>query len=55
MSIFTDHKVTRRSLLFSTCCLVPGIPRLKRARCLGDDCTGLHREAGAAYPSRYSR
>ena len=25
MSIFTDHKVTRRSLLFSTCCLVPGI------------------------------
>src|SRR5438105_13043081 len=25
MSIFTDHKVTRRSLLLSTCCLVPGI------------------------------
>ena len=25
MSIFTDHKATRRSLLLSTCCLVPGI------------------------------
>ena len=25
MSIFTDHKVTRRSLLLSTCCLVPSI------------------------------
>ncbi len=25
MSIFTDHKLTRRSLLLSTCCLVPGI------------------------------
>ena len=25
MSIFTDHKITRRSLLLSTCCLVPGI------------------------------
>ena len=25
MSILTDHKITRRSLLLSTCCLVPGI------------------------------
>src|SRR5437870_10025629 len=25
MSIFTDHKVTRRALLLSTCGLVPGI------------------------------
>ena len=25
MSIFKDHKLTRRSLLLSTCCLVPGI------------------------------
>jgi len=25
MSIFTDHQVTRRSLLLSTCCLVPAV------------------------------
>ena len=25
MSIFRDHQITRRSLLLSTCCLVPGI------------------------------
>jgi uncharacterized protein len=25
VSTFTDHKVTRRSLLLSTCCLVPGV------------------------------
>ena len=29
MSIFADHKVTRRSLLLSTCCLIPGIRLLK--------------------------
>jgi len=29
MSIFTDHKVTRRSLLLSTCYLVPGIRLLR--------------------------
>ena len=25
MSIFTDHQVTRRSLLLSSCCLVPAV------------------------------
>src|SRR5437868_1303806 len=29
MSIFADQKVTRRSLLLSTCCLIPGIRFLK--------------------------
>jgi DUF1680 family protein len=29
MSIFADHKVTRRSLLLSTCCLIPGMRLLK--------------------------
>lgn len=29
MSIFADHQVTRRSLLLSTCCLIPGIRLLK--------------------------
>jgi len=29
MSIFADYKVTRRSLLISTCCLIPGMRLLK--------------------------
>ena len=43
MSIFTDHKVTRRSLLLSTCCLVPGIRLLNALETPSDDFQGITR------------